>query len=47
LLAVISPNDNLPEIRTSLNVNPKKEVKTCGEQGQRAVCGFGCEMRVR
>ena len=37
LLAVTSPNDNLPEIRTSLNVSPRKEVKTCGEQCQRAV----------
>jgi hypothetical protein len=28
LLAVTSPNDNLPEIRASLNVSPRKEVKT-------------------
>jgi hypothetical protein len=28
LLDVTSPNDNLPEIRTSLNVSPRKEVKT-------------------
>ena len=47
LLAVTSPNDNLPEIRTSLIVSPRKEVKTCGKQCQRAVCGYGGEIRVR
>jgi hypothetical protein len=37
LLAVTSPNDNLPEIRASLNVSPRKEVKTWEKQCQRAV----------
>jgi len=47
LLAVTSTNDNLPEMRDSLNVSPRKEVKTCWKQCQRAVCGQECEIRVR